>query len=77
MTGVQTCALPICLYNIGNMEETAPVLALGAGGITKWLFDRDLRIERAANLKNIEEYINRIDEMVERKRALIVPEVKA
>ena len=51
--------------------------ALGAGGITKWLFDRDLRIERAANLKNIEEYINRIDEMVERKRALIVPEVKA
>ena len=66
-----------CLYNIGNMEETAPVLALGAGGITKWLFDRDLRIERAANLKNIEEYINRIDEMVERKRALIVPEVKA
>ena len=66
-----------CLYNIGNMEETAPVLALGAGGITKWLFDRDLRIERAANLKNIEEYINRIEEMVERKRALIVPEVKA
>ena len=66
-----------CLYNIGNMEETAPVLALGAGGITKWLFERDLRIERAANLKNIEEYINRIDEMVERKRALIVPEVKA
>lgn len=66
-----------CLYNIGNMEETAPVLALGAGGITKWLFDRDLRIERAANLKNIEEYINRIDEMVERKRALIVPGVKA
>ena len=66
-----------CLYNIGNMEETAPVLALGAGGITKWLFDRDLRIERAANLKNIEEYINRIDEMVERKRALIAPEVKA
>ena len=66
-----------CLYNIGNMEETAPVLALGAGGITKWLFERDLRIERAANLKNIEEYINRIDEMVERKRALIAPEVKA
>ena len=66
-----------CLYNIGNMEETAPVLALGAGGITKWLFERDLRIERAANLKNIEEYIHRIDEMVDRKRALIVPEVKA
>ncbi len=66
-----------CLYNIGNMEETAPVLAMGPGAITKWLFARDLRIERAANLKNIEEYINRVDEMVDRKRALILPEVKA
>ena len=61
----------------GRRAVRLGVLALGAGGITKWLFDRDLRIERAANLKNIEEYINRIDEMVERKRALIVPEVKA
>ena len=66
-----------CLYNIGNMEETASVLALGAGAITKWLFDRDLRIERAANVKNIEEYIGRIDEMVQRKRTLILPEGKA
>ena len=63
-----------CLYNIGNMEETASVLALGAGAISKWLFDRDLRIERAANVKNIEEYIRRVDEMVQRKRELILPE---
>ena len=60
-----------CLYNIGNMEETASVLALGAGGITKWLFDRELRIERAPNVKNIEEYIRRVSEMVGRKRKLI------
>ena len=64
-----------CLYNIGNMEETASVLALGAGAISKWLFDRDLRIERAPNVKNIEEYINRVEEMVQRKRDLILPEV--
>ena len=63
-----------CLYNIGNMEETASVLALGAGAITKWLFDRQLRIERAANVKNIEEYISRVDEMVQRKASLILPE---
>lgn len=61
-----------CLYNIGNMEETASVLALGAGAISKWLFDERGRIERSANLKNIEEYIKRIDEMVERKRQLIM-----
>ena len=64
-----------CLYNIGNMEETASVLALGAGAISKWLFGgRDLRIERAANVKNIEEYVRRVDEMVQRKRALILRE---
>ena len=61
-----------CLYNIGNMEETVSVLALGAGAITKWLFDRALRIERAPNVRNIDEYIARVDEMVERKRAVIL-----
>ncbi len=61
-----------CLYNIGNMEETVSVLALGAGAITKWLFgDRSLRIERAPNVRNIEEYIRRVDEMVRRKRDVI------
>ena len=63
-----------CLYNIGNMEETASVLALGAGGITKWVYDRARRIERAPNVKNIEEYIGRVKEMCDRKRALILPE---
>ena len=61
-----------CLYNIGNMEETVSVLALGAGAITKWLFDRTLRIERAPNVRNIEEYIARVDEMVRRKRDVIL-----
>ena len=61
-----------CLYNIGNMEETANVLALGAGGITKWLFDRERRIDRAPNLRNIDEYTRRVDEMVQRKRELIL-----
>lgn len=66
-----------CLYNIGNMEETASVLALGAGAISKWLFARDLRIERAANVKNIEEYTRRVEEMVQRKRDLILPEARS
>lgn len=65
-----------CLYNIGNMEETANVLALGAGAISKWLFEKNMRIERAANLKNIEEYVRRVDEMAQRKRALIPSEGK-
>lgn len=67
-------ALPgkACLYNIGNMEETVSVLALGAGAISKWLFDRALRIERAPNVRNIDEYIARVDEMAARKRAVIL-----
>lgn len=65
-----------CLYNIGNMEETAKVLALGAGAITKWVFDRERRIERAPNLRNIEEYIARVDEMCERKRKVILEDDK-
>ena len=59
------------------MEETASVLALGAGAITKWIYDRELRIERAPNVKNIEEYIARVDEMCQRKRALILEDPEA
>ena len=61
-----------CLYNIDNMEETTRILALGAGAITKWLFPRERRIERAPNVRNIEQYIDRADEMADRKRTLIM-----
>ena len=61
-----------CLYNIDNMEETTRILAQGAGAITKWLFPRERRIERAPNVRNIEQYISRVDEMAARKRTLIL-----
>ena len=61
-----------CLYNIDNMEETTRILAQGAGAITKWLFPRERRIERAPNLRNIHQYIERVDEMAARKRRLIL-----
>ena len=61
-----------CLYNIDNMEETTRILAQGAGAITKWLFPRERRIERSPNLRNIEQYIQRVGEMAARKRALIL-----
>ncbi len=60
-----------CLYNIDNMEEVAPILAFGAGAITKWLYPLKRRIERAPNVRNIEHYVSRVEEMAERKRALI------
>ncbi len=61
-----------CLYNIDNMEETTRILAQGAGAITKWLFPRERRIERAPNVRNIGQYIERVEEMAARKRSLIL-----
>ena len=60
-----------CLYNMDIMEETATVLAIGAGAISKRVYGkRDLRIERAPNAGNVDVYIERIDEMIDRKKHL-------
>ena len=62
-----------CLYNMDIMEETATVLAVGAGAISKRIFgSRDLRIERAPNACNVDVYMNTIDEMIARKRRLFL-----
>lgn len=60
----------ICRYNIDNMEETTSVMALGAGGISKCVMRQEEKILRAPNIANIEQYIERVDEMIERKRAV-------
>ena len=44
-------------------------MALGAGSITKRVFP-DGRIERCDNVKDVALYIEKIDEMIERKRVL-------
>jgi oxygen-independent coproporphyrinogen-3 oxidase len=59
-----------CLYNIQIMEERQSILACGAGATSKCVFPGN-RIERAFNVKSVEEYIGRIDEMIERKINLI------
>ena len=59
-----------CKFNIDSMEETGSILAMGAGGISKRIFFAEERIERSANVKDIREYISRIDEMIERKKEL-------
>jgi oxygen-independent coproporphyrinogen-3 oxidase len=57
------------LYNILIMEEKQTIIALGAGSITKRVFP-DGRIERCDNVKDVALYIEKIDEMIERKRVL-------
>lgn len=56
-----------CLYNIFMMEELETILALGSGGSTKYVIGGENRVERVENVKNVEDYISRIDEMIERK----------
>ncbi len=57
------------LYNILIMEEVQTIVALGAGAITKRVYP-DGRIERCENVKEVAQYIERIGEMIERKRVL-------
>lgn len=59
-----------CVYNIQIMEERQDIVALGAGSASKYInLERD-RIERAFNVKEPLEYIERIDEMIARKKRL-------
>lgn len=57
------------IYNILIMEEKQPIIALGAGGSSKLVFEHGNRIERVENVKDVNGYIGRIEEMIERKRA--------
>jgi oxygen-independent coproporphyrinogen-3 oxidase len=53
------------------MEEKQTIIAFGADAVTKAVFRDESRIERAFNVKSVEEYISRIDEMIERKKSLL------
>ena len=56
-----------CIYNILIMEEKQSIIACGAGTSTKLVFKNKNRIERVENVKDPALYIERIDEMIERK----------
>ena len=63
------------IYNILIMEEKQTILAAGAGASTKIVLPEKIRMAngketnliRIENVKNITEYMDRIDEMIERK----------
>ncbi len=56
------------IYNILIMEEKQSIVAAGAGASTKVVYP-DGRIERVENVKDVGQYIERIDEMIQRKKA--------
>ena len=56
------------LYNIRTMEDKQTILGLGAGAIGKLYFPAEDRIERVANIANYTVYMDRFDEILERKK---------
>lgn len=62
-----------CIYNVAIMEEVQTIVACGAGTVTKRVYG-DGRIERCDNVKDVGLYIEKIDEMIERKRRLFEDE---
>ncbi|WP_294397084.1 coproporphyrinogen III oxidase [uncultured Clostridium sp.] len=60
-----------CIYNIEMIEDKQTIIALGADAVSKVVFLNENRIERFANIKDIKEYCNRIDEMIQGKINLL------
>ena len=60
-----------CIYNILIMEEMQTIAACGAGTTTKVVFPGENRRERTENVKDVEQYIQRVDEMIGRKDELL------
>ena len=56
------------IYNVRIMDETQSILAFGAGGISKVYFPAENRLERVPNIVDYRLYIERLDEMIERKK---------
>ncbi len=57
-----------CRYNVYMMEECHTVLACGAGAVTKLRSPESGNIERIFNFKYPYEYIDRFDEILDRKK---------
>lgn len=57
-----------CVFNIDTMEEVASVIACGANAISKRYYSLQNRIERQPNVKNLNDYITRVNEMIAKKR---------
>lgn len=56
------------IYNVLIMEEKQSIFAAGANSQSKIVFHDENRVERIENVKDVTNYIQRIDEMIERKR---------
>lgn len=59
------------LYNVYVMDETHTILACGSGGVTKLKRNNSDYLERIFNFKYPYEYIDRFDELIQRKSGIM------
>lgn len=57
----------VCIFNIDSMEETNTIIGVGANAISKRVYNIEHTIKRQPNVKFIEDYVDRIDEIIEKK----------
>ncbi len=64
-----------CLYNILIMEEVQDIIAFGAGAVSKFVDQTDQagnqRIVRVDNVKDPKLYIEKLEEMIQRKEQIL------
>lgn len=59
------------VYNMMIMEEKQTILAFGAGATSKFFYPSEDRFERVHNVKSLEDYFARLDEMIARKNDIL------
>lgn len=61
-----------CVYNIDMMEDAASIMAHGAGGMTKRVYDAERRVERVPAPKDIQTYAAKVEALAAEKRKLFL-----
>lgn len=59
------------IYNISMMEEKETIIGAGLGAVSKIYYPKENKIKRIPNFKDLNEYSNRIDELIEKKKKIL------
>ena len=59
------------LYNIEMIEDKQTIIAIGADAVSKVVFLGEVRIDRFGNVKDVREYVDRVEELTEGKIELL------
>lgn len=60
-----------CIYNIAMMEEKETILGAGMGAVSKVFFPDENRLERIPNFKDLKEYLERVEELINKKERIL------